>query len=151
MFLIGFGGGVLNGATNALAADVSEGERGAQAEPAGSVFRHRGAGHAVHAGAAVADIFALPAIVAGHWAFRASAGALLSGDQLFRRRSSRQRQCRSLEQPGLFKEPVFLFAGLALAVQSGMEGMSNDWMTRYFRKVTLAGEQADEWKNLCSG
>src|SRR5512135_2192797 len=30
VFLIGFGGGVLNGATNALAADVSEGQRGAR-------------------------------------------------------------------------------------------------------------------------
>src|SRR5438034_3463651 len=28
VFAIGFGGGILNGATNALAADVSEGERG---------------------------------------------------------------------------------------------------------------------------
>src|SRR5437762_2307230 len=30
VFAIGLGGGVLNGATNALAADVSEGERGAK-------------------------------------------------------------------------------------------------------------------------
>jgi MFS family permease len=29
-----------------------------------------------------------------------------------------------------------------------MEGMSNDWMTRYFKKVTLSGEQAAEWKTL---
>ena len=29
-----------------------------------------------------------------------------------------------------------------------MEGMSNDWMTRYFKKVTLSGEQAEEWKTL---
>ena len=29
-----------------------------------------------------------------------------------------------------------------------MEGMSNDWMTRYFKNVTLAGEHAAEWKTL---
>jgi MFS family permease len=48
----------------------------------------------------------------------------------------------------LLKQPIFLLAGLALAIQSGMEGMSNDWMTRYFKKVTLAGEQAAEWRTL---
>jgi MFS family permease len=48
----------------------------------------------------------------------------------------------------LFKQPVFLLAGLALAIQSGMEGMSNDWITRYFKKVTLGGEHAAEWKTL---
>lgn len=48
----------------------------------------------------------------------------------------------------LLKHPIFLLAGLALAIQSGMEGMSNDWMTRYFKKVTLSGEQAAEWKTL---
>jgi Na+/melibiose symporter-like transporter len=47
---------------------------------------------------------------------------------------------------GLLRDPIFLFAGLALAIQSGMEGMSNDWMTRYFKQVTLAGQQSVEWK-----
>ena len=47
----------------------------------------------------------------------------------------------------LLRDPIFLFAGLAMAIQSGMEGMSNDWMTRYFKNVTLAGEQrVDERK-----
>src|SRR5215471_17556491 len=36
--LIGFGGGVLNGATNALAADVSEGERSAKLSLLGVFF-----------------------------------------------------------------------------------------------------------------
>ena len=48
----------------------------------------------------------------------------------------------------MLKHPIFLLAGLALAIQSGMEGMSNDWMTRYFKKVTLSGQHADEWKTL---
>ena len=26
--------------------------------------------------------------------------------------------------------------------------MSNDWMTRYFKKVTLAGQHVEEWKTL---
>ena len=48
----------------------------------------------------------------------------------------------------LLKRPIFLLAGLALAIQSGMEGMSNDWMTRYFKKVTLSGQHAAEWQTL---
>ena len=48
----------------------------------------------------------------------------------------------------LLKHPIFLLAGLALAIQSGMEGMSNDWMTRYFKKVTLSGQHAAEWQTL---
>ena len=38
VFAIGFGGGMLNGATNALAADVSEGERGAKLSLLGVFF-----------------------------------------------------------------------------------------------------------------
>src|SRR5215475_11239171 len=38
VFAIGFGGGMLNGATNALAADISEGERGAKLSLLGVFF-----------------------------------------------------------------------------------------------------------------
>src|SRR6266705_2500136 len=38
ILLIGFGGGVLNGATNALVADLSEGERGAKLSLLGVFF-----------------------------------------------------------------------------------------------------------------
>ena len=38
----------------------------------------------------------------------------------------------------LVRDPIFFFAGFALAIQSGMEGMSNDWITLYFQDVTLA-------------
>ena len=45
----------------------------------------------------------------------------------------------------LLRDPIFFFAGLALAIQSGMEGMSNDWITGYFKDVTLAGVSR-EWE-----
>ena len=35
----------------------------------------------------------------------------------------------------LLSDPFLLFACLALAIQSGLEGMSNDWMTRYFKNA----------------
>ncbi len=146
VFLIGFGGGVLNGATNALAADVSEGERGAKLSLLG-VFFGIGALGMPSTLAALSRHFPLSSIVAGIGFFvvvpvvyflvitfpppkqKAQSGSVTRG-------------------VALVKDPIFLLAGLALAIQSGMEGMSNDWMTRYFKKVTLAGEGAEEWKTL---
>jgi MFS family permease len=60
----------------------------------------------------------------------------------------KQRSERASPAPilALLRDPIFLFAGLALAIQSGMEGMSNDWMTRYFRNVTLFGRDSAEWQ-----
>jgi MFS transporter, FHS family, glucose/mannose:H+ symporter len=48
----------------------------------------------------------------------------------------------------LLKQPILLLACLTLAIQSGMEGMSNDWMTRYFSIAVLWGAQAEPWKPL---
>ncbi len=146
VFLIGFGGGVLNGATNALVADVSEGERGARLSLLG-VFFGIGALGMPSTLAALSRHLPLSTIVAGIGAVvaipvvyflvirfpppkqRAGGGAAGSWLQLAR-------------------QPIFLIAGLALAIQSGMEGMSNDWMTRYFKKVTLAGSRAADWETL---
>lgn len=146
IFLIGLGGGVLNGATNALAADVSEGARGARLSLLG-VFYGIGALGMPSTLAALSRHFSLAGIIAGIGVFvlvpvvyflvitfpppkqQARSGALSSGLALLR-------------------HPFFLLAGLALAIQSGMEGMTNDWITRYFKHVTLAGRPAEEWRTL---
>src|SRR2546421_4316376 len=125
VFLIGFGGGVLNGATNALAADVSAGERGAKLSLLG-VFFGIGALGMPSTLALLSKHFSLSAIVSGIGWFvllpiiyfivitfpppKQQAHQLLPGGTL-----------------ALLKQPIFLLAGLALAIQSGMEGMSNDW------------------------
>src|SRR5438552_2161228 len=64
VFLIGFGGGVLNGATNALAADVSAGERGAKLSLLG-VFFGLGALGMPSTLALLSKHFSLAAIVSG--------------------------------------------------------------------------------------
>jgi FHS family glucose/mannose:H+ symporter-like MFS transporter len=146
VFLIGFGGGVLNGATNALAADVSEGERGAKLSLLG-VFFGLGALGMPGVLALLSKQFSLHAIVSGIGLF-----ILLPVGFFLAIRFPPPKQQTPQFLPGaglrLLKQPIFLFAGLALAVQSGMEGMSNDWITRYFKKVTLAAEKAEEWKTL---
>jgi MFS family permease len=146
VFLIGVGGGVLNGATNALAADLSEGERGAKLSLLG-VFFGIGALGMPSTLALLSRHFTLPAIVAG-------IGLLVLipvGYFLVTRFPPPKGGAGEFAWAGslvFLRNPVFLLAGLALAIQSGMEGMSNDWMTRYFKNVTLVGETAEEWKTL---
>ena len=79
VFLIGFGGGVLNGATNALAADVRRARR--QAEFAGRLLRHRRVGHAEHPGSAL-EAFLVGQHRLGDRGLRPRAGALLPAHRL---------------------------------------------------------------------
>jgi len=146
VFLIGFGGGVLNGATNALAADVSEGERGAKLSLLG-VFFGLGALGMPSTLAALSRHFSLANIVAGIGGF-VLVPVLYFLLITFPPPKQKAQPGSATSGFALLKHPIFFLAGLALAIQSGMEGMSNDWMTRYFKKVTLSGEQAAEWKTL---
>jgi MFS family permease len=144
VFMIGFGGGILNGATNALASDVSEGQRGARLSLLG-VFFGIGALLMPSTLAALSQHFERRTIVAGLGAIVLIPVAYCMTISLpppKQRSGSASVQNKLL----LFRDPIFLFAGLALAVQSGMEGMSNDWITRYFKNVTLGGADNVEWK-----
>jgi len=144
VFLIGFGGGVLNGATNALAADVSPDARGSRLSLLGVFF---GVGAMAMPGtlALLSRHFPLSTIVSaiGLVTLVPVAWFLLIRFPPPKQRDEPYSAARSF---ALLRDPVFLLAGLALAVQSGMEGMSNDWMTRYFKHVILAGRAAEEWR-----
>ena len=146
VFLIGFGGGVLNGATNALAADVSEGERGAKLSLLG-VFFGIGALGMPSTLAALSKHFSLAGIVAGIGCF-VLVPVLYFLWITFPPPKQKPQPGSAASGFALLKHPIFFLAGITLAIQSGMEGMSNDWMTRYFKKVTLSGERADEAKTL---
>jgi MFS family permease len=146
VFLIGFGGGVLNGATNALAADVSEGERSAKLSLLG-VFFGIGALGMPSTLAALSKHFSLASIVAGIGGF-VLVPVLYFLLIAFPPPKQKAQPSSATSGLAMLKHSIFLLAGLALAIQSGMEGMSNDWMTRYFKKVTLSGQHAAEWKTL---
>jgi fucose permease len=144
VFLIGFGGGVLNGSTNALAADVSPDARASRLSLLGVFF---GVGAMTMPGtlALLSRHLPLSTIVSAIWLVTLVPVAWFL---LIRFPTPKQRgEPYSLVSSfSLLRDPVFLLAGLALAVQSGMEGMSNDWMTRYFKHVTFAGQAAEEWR-----
>lgn len=143
VFTIGFGGGMLNGATNALAADVSEGERGAKLSLLG-VFFGIGALTMPSALATLSNHFPLSAIVAGIGALPILPAiyCLLIAFPPPKQRSERIAMRQAIR---MLAEPFLLIACLALALQSGMEGMSNDWMTRYIKSAIFAGH-VDESK-----
>jgi FHS family glucose/mannose:H+ symporter-like MFS transporter len=142
VFGIGFGGGILNGATNALAADVSEGERGAKLSLLG-VFFGIGALAMPFTIATLSHRFAMSTIVA-------AIGVLVLAPIVFClaiRFPPPKQQSERLTIAGglaLLGDPFLLFACLALAIQSGLEGMSNDWMTRYFKNVALVESESTE-------
>ncbi|HEX3601853.1 MAG TPA: MFS transporter [Lacipirellulaceae bacterium] len=135
VFAIGFGGGILNGATNALAADVSEGERGAKLSLLG-VFFGIGALTMPSALAALSDYFSQTSIVAGVGALSILPAAYCLSIA-FPRPKLRADRLAMRQAFALLGDAFLLLACLALAFQSGMEGMSNDWMTRYFKNAIL--------------
>jgi FHS family glucose/mannose:H+ symporter-like MFS transporter len=141
VFAIGFGGGILNGATNALAADVSEGERGAKLSLLG-VFFGIGALAMPSALAALSGLFSLRSIVAdiGALAILPVIYCIIIKFPPPKQRSERIAMWQAVRMLG---DPFLFLACIALAFQSGMEGMSNDWMTRYFKNAIFAGV-ADE-------
>jgi len=137
VFAIGLGGGILNGATNSLAADVSEGERGAKLSLLGVFF---GIGALTMPGtiATLSDRFSLEKIVAAIGALVVIPAAYYLSIEF---PPPKQRDAALTPAVGfaLLRDPFFLCVCLALAVQSGMEGMSNDWMTRYFKNAVAQG------------
>src|SRR6185295_1688753 len=132
VFAIGFGGGILNGATNALAADVSEGERGAKLSLLG-VFFGIGALTMPSTIAMLSHRFSITSIVAAIGSLVLIPAAYCLMIQ-FPPPKMREARLSPVIGFALLRDPFFLTACLALAIQSGMEGMSNDWMTRYFSK-----------------
>ena len=124
---IGFGGGVLNGVTNALVADISAGERGARLSLLGVFFGLGALGMPVLLGALdgvaysvvlsrIGAVLLLPVVYFGVIAFplpkQAQGFPLAKG-------------------MGLLRDGGLLLIAATLALQSGLEGVVNNWTTTY--------------------
>jgi fucose permease len=129
IFLIGFGGGVLNGGTNALVADISAGERGAKLSLLGVFFGVGALGMPVLLGTLRA--FSYSTILAG-------IGAVLLIPVLYfcliRFPVPKHAQGFPLREGiGLWREKSLLLIALTLALQSGLEGVVNNWSTTFLQ------------------
>ena len=126
---VGFGGGVLNGATNALVADISAGARGARLSLLGVFFGLGALGMPVLLGAlrgfdqaavmgAIGAALVLPVLFMGTIAYPAPKHA--QGFPL-------------AEGAALLRDGTLLAIALTLALQSGVEGVVNNWTTSYLQ------------------
>jgi fucose permease len=138
--LVGLGGGVINGGTNALVADVSAGERSAGLSLLGVFF---GVG-------AVGVPFVL-ALLLGRFSY----STLIAGVALLvliplvvttvaKFPAPKQAQGFPLSAAGhLIRDPVLLLMGMMLFLESGMEITVGGWTATYFQEeLGLAGQRA---------
>jgi fucose permease len=138
--LVGLGGGVINGGTNALVADVSAGERSAGLSLLGVFF---GVG-------AVGVPFAL-ALLLGRFSYSTLVAAVaalvlvpLVVAAVARFPAPKQAQGFPLADAGrLIRDPVLLLMGMMLFLESGMEITVGGWTATYFQEeLGLGGQRA---------
>jgi fucose permease len=129
-FLIGLGGGILNGGTNALVADISADQKGASLSLLGVFFGVGALGMPMATGLLLS---ALPfeIIIAGIGLtvlFPILLFALIALPP-----AKHAQGIPFAESVRLLNNPLLLLFGMVLFFQSGLEGMTNNWATAYLQ------------------
>lgn len=132
VFLIGFGGGVLNGATNALVADISDETKGANLSLLG-VFYGLGALGMPTVLNVLKNLFSTEGIIASVGGFILTVVILFFFISFPQPKHTQGFPIK--DGLKLLKSPALLMAGLFLFFTSGMEGLANNWITSYLEKV----------------
>jgi fucose permease len=131
IFLIGFGGGAINGGANALAADTAQGDRGARLSLLGVFFGIGALGVPFLLGLLV-HVLSYDRILfwIGMFILVPVIFYLITdfpppkNPQGFPLKDARK----------LLKDPWIILTGFILFIQSGMEGLANNWSTTYFQE-----------------
>ena len=131
IFLIGFGGGAINGGANALVADTAKGDRGARLSLLG-VFFGIGA-------LAVPFLLGLLVNVLSYDKILFWIGIFVLLPVIFYLiidfPPPKNPQGLPLKDASrLLKDPWIILAGFILFIQSGMEGLANNWSTTYLQE-----------------
>lgn len=132
VFLIGLGGGVLNGATNALVADISTETKGARLSLLG-VFYGIGALGMPTILNVLKNLFSTEGIIASIGGFILIAVILFSMVDFPKPKHAQGFPIK--EGIKLLKSFPLLVAGFFLFFTSGMEGLANNWMTTYLENI----------------
>jgi MFS family permease len=138
-FFIGMGGGALNGATNALAADVTPVNKGAKLSLLGVFF-----------GIGALGMPALTGILTRFFAYEtviSATGWVLLVPGLFFILISfpapKHKQGFPVREGlALLKEPFLILAGLILFFESGLEGLVSNWTTTFLENRNISPEKA---------
>jgi fucose permease len=140
IFLVGFSGGIINGATNALVADISDKDKGASLSLLGVSY-----------GVGAFGMPFLLGLLSKHYPYT----SILSGVGFFMVLPALYFVFISFPAPkqvngfplkegfSLLKQPVLILNALFLFFQSGVEALSNNWTTTYLReKLQVSNEDA---------
>lgn len=131
IFLIGFGGGAINGGANALAADTAKGDRGARLSLLGVFFGIGALG--------VPFILGLLVHVLSYDKILFWIGIFVLLPVIFYMLIDfpppKNPQGFPLKDATkLLKDPWIILTGFILFIQSGMEGLANNWSTTYLQE-----------------
>jgi len=131
IFLIGFGGGAINGGANALAADTAEGDRGARLSLLGVFFGIGALG--------VPFLLGLLSHVLPYDRILVWIGVFVLLPAIFYLLipfpPPKHPQGFPLKDAArLLKNRWIILAGFILFIQSGMEGLANNWSTTYLQE-----------------
>lgn len=140
VFVFGFGGGVLNGATNAMVADISAGTKGANLSLLGVFFGIGALGMPFMLGLLKGTVPARQVV-----AIVGLVTWIMGIVYLFIQfPASKKAQGFVQEQKSsLFKGGLLLFISFYLFCQSSFESILNNWTTTYFTKgLLIAGDKA---------
>ena len=126
--IVGFAGGIVNGGTNALVADISSGERGASLNLLG-VFFGIGAVGVPFILAMLTGRFTQSALIASIGALVVIPMAVIAATTF---PAPKQPQGFPIAAAGgILKDPLFLLMGLMLFLESGLENMVGGWTSTF--------------------
>jgi len=135
IFVLGFGGGIINGATNAVVADISSQDKEAHLSLLGVFFGVGALGMPLLLGI-LSRRFDYPVILS-------SVGILMVLTVIYfssiRFPAPKHEQGLPINQAlKLLKQPALLLTSFFLFFQSGIEGLINNWTTSFFQTNTGA-------------
>lgn len=137
VFIFGIGGGILNGATNAMVADVSADSKGANLSLLGVFFGLGALGMPFILGLLKGSVAAREVVAIVGW-LTLALGVLYV---FIKFPSSKKAQgFVQTQKTNLFKGGILLFISFYLFCQSSFESILNNWTTTYFTKHLLIAE-----------
>jgi fucose permease len=128
VFMVGFGGGAINGATNALVSDISDSHKGADLSLLGVFFGIGALGMPLILGL-LKNTLSFEVILAAVGMITIAAGIFFL---VIKFPPPKQSQGFPISQSiRLVKDKVLIFIGIFLFFQSSFEGIINNWTTSY--------------------
>ena len=130
-FLIGIGGGAINGSTNALVADISTEKKGANLSLLGVFYGIGALGMPALIGI-LSKFFAVENLIGGIGIFVFLITILFS---TLKFPAPKQAQGFPIkESVGLLKNGLLILLGMVLFFESGIEGLTNNWTTSFLQR-----------------